>query len=80
MPEFLGQVGRWVRSGRGWVSELRSELSKETAAITTPLKDAQAQVEQGLDGIHVTAREIGEAVHMPDDEAEESPVDKVKPD
>ena len=25
MPEFLGQVGRWVRSGRGWVSELRSE-------------------------------------------------------
>ena len=80
MPEFLGQIGRWVRHGRGWVSELRSELSKETAAITEPLKDAQAQVEKGMDSMHVTAREIGEAVHMPDDETAPTPADKAKPD
>jgi sec-independent protein translocase protein TatB len=78
MPEFLGQIGRWVRSGRGWISEVRSELSRETAAITAPLNDAKAHVEEGLDSIHVTAREIGDAVRMPDDASPDAPDDKPK--
>jgi len=80
MPEFFGQIARWVRSGRGWINQFRSELSRETAAITEPLKDAQEKVEQGLDSISLTAREVGEAVNIPDEAPLDEPGDKPKPD
>jgi len=80
MPEFFGQIARWVRSGRGWINQFRSELSRETAAITEPLKDAREKVEQGLDSISLTAREVGESVNIPDEAPADRPGDKPKSD
>jgi len=80
MPEFFGQIARWVRSGRGWMNQFRSELSRETAAITDPLKDARGKLEQGLDSISLTAREVGEAVNIPDEARSDRSGDKPKRD
>jgi len=78
MPEFLGQIGDWVRSGRSWINQFRNELSRETAAIRAPLKDAQSQMEQGLDSISLTAREVGDAVRMQDDSSPDGSGEKPK--
>jgi len=80
MPEFFAQIARWVRSGRSWINQLRSELGRETAGITEPLKDAQEKVEQGLDSISLTAREVGESVNMPDETPSDRSGDKPKTD
>jgi len=80
MPEFFGQIARWVRNGRGWINQFRSELSRETAGITEPLKDARGKVEQGLDSLSLTAREVGEAVNISDKTPADRSGDKPRQD
>jgi len=62
MPEFFGQIGGWVRSGRNWMNQIRGQISNETADITAPIRDAKAQVEQSLDQLGATAREVGDTL------------------
>jgi len=61
MPEFFSQVDRWMRTGRVWMRDFRSEITRETADITTPIQAARAHVEQQIDDVGRTAREFGSA-------------------
>ena len=43
MPELFAQVGRLVRKGRDWISDVKGQIDAETAPLTTPvteIKDA----------------------------------------
>jgi len=68
MPEFFSQIGRWVQSGRGWMRQFRQEITRETSDITTPIQQARSQVQQQLDEVSRTARDIGAGSHVPVDE------------
>ena len=46
MPELFSQVGRVVRKGRGWISDVKRQIDAETAPLTTPvseIKDALSE-------------------------------------
>lgn len=46
MPELFSQVGRVVRKGRGWISDMKRQIDAETAPLTTPvteIKDALSE-------------------------------------
>ncbi|PIQ40555.1 MAG: hypothetical protein COW58_05235 [Thalassolituus sp. CG17_big_fil_post_rev_8_21_14_2_50_53_8] len=46
MPELFAQVGRVVRKGRGWISDVKCQIDAETAPLTTPvteIKDALSE-------------------------------------
>jgi len=66
MPEFFSQIARWVRQGRGWMGQFRDELKRETSDISTPLADAKKDIEQGMDSISMTARDIAASVQEKD--------------
>jgi len=66
MPEFFSQIGRWVQTGRAWMSDFRSEISRETADIRTPIQDARASFEQEVDGMGRTVRDMGSVSHAQD--------------
>lgn len=66
MPEFFSQIGRWMRTGRAWMSDFRSEITRETADLTAPIHDTRASIEQELNGMGRTARELGSASHAAD--------------
>jgi len=55
MPEFLGQIGRWVRHGRGWMSHLGSEISRETSDVIKPLQEAGSEIRSEIDAIKSSA-------------------------
>jgi len=55
MPEFLGQIGRWVRHGRGWMSHLGSEISRETSDVIKPLQEAGSELRSEIDSIKAKA-------------------------
>ncbi|TLS67593.1 hypothetical protein FE236_10990 [Mariprofundus erugo] len=63
MPEFLGQIGRWVRYGRSWMGHISSEIHREASDITRPVQDAGNQLKSELDHIKASASdaEIAEA-------------------
>jgi len=82
MPEFFSQIGRWVQTGRSWMRDFRSEISRETADISAPIREARAQVEQQFeqefkqplgkqldevrDAVGSTARDMDAAPHTAD--------------
>ncbi len=35
MPELFGQVGRVVKKGRGWISDIRRQIDEETQLSST---------------------------------------------
>ncbi|MDQ6993957.1 MAG: twin-arginine translocase TatA/TatE family subunit [Mariprofundus sp.] len=51
MPEFLGQIGRWVRHGRSWMSHLGDEISRETSEISKPLQDVSGEIRSEIKAI-----------------------------
>jgi len=55
MPEFLGQIGRWVRHGRGWMSHLGSEISRESSEVIKPLREAGNELRSEMDFIKAKA-------------------------
>lgn len=68
MPEFFSQIGSWVQSGRGWMRQFRQEITRETSDLAEPIRQARTQVEQQLDEVSRTARDIGAGSYVPDDE------------
>jgi len=66
MPELLGQVGRVVRKGRGWVNDMRKQIDAETAPLKDPLHDVEDAVKGGVDGYNeAIMKELGQS--MPTD-------------
>jgi len=68
MPEFLGQIGRWVRHGRGWMSHMGNEISREASEITQPVKQAGEQIRGELDSIKAVATDA--TVVAPDQQSD----------
>lgn len=55
MPEFLGQIGRWVRHGRSWMGHISSEIHRETAEVTRPLHDTGHQLKSEIEQLKASA-------------------------
>ncbi len=66
MPDFFSQIGRWMRYGRSWMGQFRAELQRETSDISAPLTDAKKDIEQGMDSLSMTARDIAASVQEKD--------------
>ena len=47
MPELFGQVGRLVKKGRGWISDVRRQIDEETQINSTvaDMKDSLNQTD-----------------------------------
>ncbi|MDQ6987946.1 MAG: twin-arginine translocase TatA/TatE family subunit [Mariprofundaceae bacterium] len=66
MPEFFSQLGRWMRHGRGWMGQFREDLKRETSALSAPFADAKKDIQQGVDSLTTTARDIAASVQEKD--------------
>jgi len=63
MPELLGQVGRLVRKGRGWIQDVRQQIDTETASLKNPLHDVEDTVKGGIDSYNAAImKELGETL------------------
>jgi len=47
MPELFAQVGRVVRKGRSWISELKRQIDEESAPLTTPVTEMKDALSDG---------------------------------
>jgi len=67
MPELFAQVGRVVRKGHGWVSDVRRQFDDETAALKKPLREVEDAVSGGIDNYNATImKELGETLETSD--------------
>ncbi|MDQ7004311.1 MAG: twin-arginine translocase TatA/TatE family subunit [Ghiorsea sp.] len=48
LPEFLGQIAKIVKQGRGWVNSLKKQLEYEKHTLSQPLQDATQDVNISL--------------------------------
>jgi len=61
MPELFAQVGRVVRKGRGWITDVRRQFDEETAALKKPLHEVENAVSGGIENYNATImKELGE--------------------
>jgi sec-independent protein translocase protein TatB len=60
MPEFFGQVGRWVRHGRNWWSKMHGEISREIEQNTVPFKDVAGEMHENYTGLK---QDVEKSVH-----------------
>jgi len=49
LPEFLGQIAKVVRQGRGWVNSLKKQLEYEKHTLTQPMEDIKQDVQASMD-------------------------------
>jgi len=47
MPELFAQVGRVVRKGRGWISDVKRQIDAETAPLSTPVTEIKDALNMG---------------------------------
>ncbi|ATX82372.1 sec-independent protein translocase protein TatB [Mariprofundus ferrinatatus] len=47
MPELFSQVGRVVRKGRDWVSDVKRQIDEETAPLSTPVTEIKDALSEG---------------------------------
>ncbi len=63
MPELFAQVGRVVRKGRGWISDVRRQIDEETDPLKKPLHEVEDAVSGGIDNYNsAIMKELGETL------------------
>jgi len=50
-PEFFAQIGRMIRQGRTWVSDVKRQIEEETQALKAPLQETKDALDDGLSSI-----------------------------
>jgi len=50
-PEFFAQIGRMVRQGRAWISDVKSQIEQETQVLKEPLQETKDALDDGLSSI-----------------------------
>jgi len=48
-PEFFAQIGRMIRKGREWMSNIKQQIDLETKDLKEPIQTIQKTVQDGLD-------------------------------
>lgn len=70
MPELFGQVGRVVRKGRGWYSDIRKQIDAETAVLKNPLHEVKDAVGGISDYNAAIMKELSES--MPKEQSKQA--------
>jgi len=47
-PEFFAQIGRFVRQGRAWISNVKQQINVETQGLKEPVKEVRDALDKGL--------------------------------
>ncbi|MDQ6974596.1 MAG: Sec-independent protein translocase protein TatB [Mariprofundaceae bacterium] len=62
-PEFFAQIGRMVRQGRAWVSDVKQQIEQETQALKEPLKETKDALDEGISSMDASLHTNDDAKH-----------------
>ncbi len=48
LPVFLGQIGKFMRQGRAWMTSLKMQLDQERQHISQPVQEIKEEVETSI--------------------------------
>jgi len=61
LPEFLGQIARFIKQGRAWVNSLKNQLEYEKQTLTQPIEeikdDVQASIQDVTDAVSIEKKD-----------------------
>ncbi len=67
LPEFLAQIAKVIRQGRGWVNSLKKQLEYEKHTLTNPIESVKDEVKASLDNVNdevkASIEDVSEAVN-----------------
>ncbi len=52
LPEFLAQIAKVIRQGRGWVNSLKKQLEYEKHTLTNPIESVKDEIKTSMDNVN----------------------------